>query len=562
MPQSPESFLRLIHRARRGRLKVYLGYGPGVGKTYQMLLEGHRLKAQGIDVEIGVVETHGRADTASLVLGLDAVPPREITYRGVKLQEMDLAAILERKPEVVLVDELAHTNAPGSVHPKRYLDVQDLLAAGIHVITTLNIQHLESLYDTVERLVGVKVKERIPDWVLAEADQVVNVDLAAEDLRRRLEEGRIYPPERAAAALQNFFRTRPLEQLRELALREAASVLERRGRSEGTSVEAPDQVVACLSSKSPSADALLRYASRLAGKLDRNWYALYVRTSAERQLEPETEARLAETLELARQLGATVFTFRGDDVVETILRFAREVRAGHVVIGRSTPRKGILRFLRPSLVDTLLVRASGLAVVVVDPAVAPAEEAPSPHPAEWAQQAEMAHLAERPAEGVERPAAAGAAPPLANPRRAVGRLAEILRPERTFFLREALSRGELMERLLEPLLAGTRLDPSDVLRHLELREREASTYLGEGIAVPHARIPGLSEPRLALAVLRSPAGGESTVELMFLLLCPEERPEGCLTLLSEIARLAKDPTRRNALAAASSWREVQSALAR
>ncbi len=544
MPQSPESFLRLIHRARRGRLKVYLGYGPGVGKTYQMLLEGHRLKAQGVDAVIGVVETHGRADTASMVLGLDAVPPRKIVYRGVHLEEMDLATILERKPEVVLVDELAHTNVPGSPHPKRYLDVQEILAAGIHVLTTLNIQHLESLYDTVERLVGVKVKERIPDWVLAEADQVVNVDLAAEDLRRRLEEGRIYPPERAAAALQNFFRTQPLEQLRELALREAASVLERRGRAEGSSIEAPDQVVACLSSKSPNAHALLRYSSRLAGKLDRNWYALYVRTSAEERLDPETQKQLAETLELARHLGATVFTFQGDDVVETILRFAREVRAGHVVIGRPTPRPAWRRRLSPSLVDRLIERATGLALVVVDP-IGPS-----------AEKTERTAGVVRTEEGAE-----PAAPPVVKslPKK-IDRLGELLRPERTFFLEETLSRSELLERLAAPLLAGTRLDLADVIRHLERREREASTYLGAGIAVPHARIPGLSEPLLGLAVLRSPAGAEATIELMFVLLCPEEHPERCLKLLSDIARLAHDPTRKKALSAATSWTEVQAAL--
>ncbi len=549
MPQSPESFLRLIHRARRGRLKVYLGYGPGVGKTYQMLLEGHRLKGQGVDAVIGVVETHERADTASLVLGLDAIPPREITYRGVHLQEMDLEAILERKPEVVLVDELAHTNVPGGAHPKRYLDVQEILAAGIHVLTTLNIQHLESLYDTVERLVGVKVKERIPDWVLTEADQVVNVDLAAEDLRRRLEEGLIYPPERAAAALQNFFRTQPLEQLRELALREVASVLERRGRTEGTSIEAPDQVVACLSSKSPNAHALLRYSSRLAGKLDRNCYALYVRTPAEERLDPETKKQLGETLELARHLGATVFTFQGEDVAETILRFAREVRAGHVVIGRPVPRPAWRRLLRPSLVDALVERATGLALVVVDPlgpAVVAAAERTEKTP-------ETPRAGEESEPAVRRASAKAAS-------KKTDRLAELLRPEWTFFLQETLSRGELLERLATPLVAGTRLDLADVIRALERREREASTYLGTGIAVPHARIPGLAEPRVALAVLRSPAGTEATIELTFLLLCPDEHPENCLKLLSDIARLAHDPMRRKALSAATSWNEAQAAL--
>ncbi len=393
---NPESFLRLIHRSRRGRLKVYLGYGPGVGKTYQMLVEGQRLKAQGVDAVVGFVETHGRADTASLLLGLEALPPREVAYRGVTLREMDLAAILARRPEVVLIDELAHTNVPGSPNAKRYQDVQEVLAAGIHVLTTVNVQHLESLYDTVERLIGVKVKERVPDWVVGEADQIVNVDLATEDLQRRLEEGKVYSPERAAQALGSFFQTANLEQLRELALREAAAVLERRGRLaagaagtvEDPGIEAPDQVAVCLSSRGPDAEALLRYASRLAGRLNRNWYALHVETPAEApaRLDEATRRRLADTLDLARRLGALVFTFKGEDVVDTILRFAREYRVGNLVVGRPrrpsrwqrlVRRLGALGGRLPPgggvRLDELIARADGLAVLVVD-ARAPAAQ--------------------------------------------------------------------------------------------------------------------------------------------------------------------------------------------
>src|SRR5512138_1680159 len=202
-PYRPDDFLRMIRRAERGRLKVYLGYGAGVGKTYQMLLEGHRLKDEGIDVVVGLVETHGRKETAALVEGLEVVPRRRQEYRGVVLDEMDRDAVLARKPQVALIDELAHTNVPGGLNPKRYEDVQDLLDAGIHVISTVNIQHLESLYDTVEGAVHVKIRERIPDTVLAEADQIVNVDLATEDLRKRLAEGKIYPADRIGTALGN-----------------------------------------------------------------------------------------------------------------------------------------------------------------------------------------------------------------------------------------------------------------------------------------------------------------------------------------------------------------------
>src|SRR5882672_10650782 len=199
------SFLQMIRRSQRGRLKVYLGYGPGVGKTYQMLSEGQRLRAEGIDVVVGLVETHGRAETAKLVEGLQVIARRRTEYRGIVVEELDVDAVLARRPQVSLIDELAHTNAPDSRNPKRYQDVQEILAAGIHVISTLNVQHLESLYNTVEKLLGVKVRERIPDSVVAEADAVVNIDLAAEDLQRRLREGKVYPKDRAMAALGNFF---------------------------------------------------------------------------------------------------------------------------------------------------------------------------------------------------------------------------------------------------------------------------------------------------------------------------------------------------------------------
>src|SRR5438128_5042732 len=210
---SPEHFLSLIRQQQRGRLKVYLGFAAGVGKTYEMLQEAHRLKRQGVDVVGGVVETHGRAETVALVEGLEQVPRRRIEYRGVTLEELDLDALLARRPTVALVDELAHTNAPGSRHAKRYQDVEDLLRAGINVISTLNIQHLESLYDLVEKATGVKVKERVPDYVLGMADHLVNVDLSAEDLRDRLLGGKIYPAERINPALENFFTQENLTRL-------------------------------------------------------------------------------------------------------------------------------------------------------------------------------------------------------------------------------------------------------------------------------------------------------------------------------------------------------------
>src|SRR5215510_15084805 len=224
---SPEHFLSLIQQQQRGRLKVYLGFAAGVGKTYEMLQEAQRLEKQGVDLVVGFVETHGRAETAALLEGLEHVPRKRIEYHGVVLEEMDLDAVLTRRPTVALVDELAHTNAPGSRHPKRYQDVEELLRAGINVISTLNIQHLESLYDTVEQATGVKVKERVPDYVLGMADQIVNVDLSAEDLRERLLAGKVYSSERIAQALENFFTQANLTRLREMALGEIAHLLDR-----------------------------------------------------------------------------------------------------------------------------------------------------------------------------------------------------------------------------------------------------------------------------------------------------------------------------------------------
>ena len=367
------SFLQLIRHAQKGKLKIYLGYGAGVGKTCQMLLEGQRLKKEGIDVVIGLLETHGRADTAALMADLEVVPRRKTQYRGITIEEMDLNAILERKPQIALVDELAHTNVPGSRNAKRYEDVLDLMAAGIHVITTLNIQHLETLHDTVEDFTGVNVHERLPDSVLAEAEEIVNVDLAPEDLQQRLRDGKIYPQERVGTALDNFFKRANLDQLRELTLRELASQLDikRRLRPDDDEEEdiAPDQVMVCLSSRGPNSAALLRYGSRLAGRLNRNWYAVYVQTPREAptMIDATTHRLISDTLSLAKALGAQVFPYKGEDVVETILRFAKEYRVGHILIGRPNPLPAWRRLLRQkTLVERLILKARGLTIVVVD----------------------------------------------------------------------------------------------------------------------------------------------------------------------------------------------------
>ena len=373
------SFLRLIRRSQRGKLKIYLGYGPGVGKTWQMLLEGHRIKLEGIDIVVGLVETHGRLETAGLVEGLEVIPRRRIQYHGITIDEMDLDAVLARQPKVALVDELAHTNAPGGKNLKRYQDVQILLDAGIHVISTLNIQHLESLYDTVETLVGVKVHERLPDSVLFDADEIVNVDLAPQDLLQRLREGKVYPKERVSTALENFFQRGNLDELRELTLRELASQIDIKRRSAPKEEQrtAPDQVMVCLSSRGPNSAMLLRYGSRLAGRLNRDWYAVYIQTPSEAPtiIDSATQRYLLDTLTLANALGAMVFTFKGEDIADTILHFAREYRVGHIVIGRPSPLPFWKNWLgRKTIVERLILKAKGLTIVVVDPRTEDKEE--------------------------------------------------------------------------------------------------------------------------------------------------------------------------------------------
>jgi two-component system sensor histidine kinase KdpD len=364
----PSHFLSLIRQRQRGRLKIYLGFAAGVGKTYEMLQEAHRLKRQGVDVVIGVIETHGRAETKALLEGLDQVPRHRIEYHGVTLEELDLEALLARHPTVALVDELAHTNAPGSRNAKRYQDVEDLLRAGINVITTLNIQHLESLYDLVEKGTGVKVKERVPDYIVGMADQIVNVDLSAEDLRERLQAGKIYTPERIEQALSSFFTPENLNRLRELALGEIAHVLDRRRRDQGEEEgrNGSERVMVCLSSLSPNADALLRRGARLAGRLGVPWYAVYIQTPREdlSKVSAAVQRQIANTQALALKLGAVPMTFKGTDVVSTIAAFANEYGITHIVVGRSQ-RPWYRQLIGASLLDRLLRAIPKADVLVV-----------------------------------------------------------------------------------------------------------------------------------------------------------------------------------------------------
>jgi two-component system sensor histidine kinase KdpD len=364
---SPEQFLSLIRAQQSGRLKVYLGFAAGVGKTFEMLQEGNRLKRQGVDVMVGIVETHGRAETEAQIGALEQIPRKRIEYRRVVLEEMDLDAVLARRPTVCLVDELAHTNAPGSRHAKRYQDVEEMLRAGIHVIATMNVQHLESVYDLVERFSGVRVKERVPDYVLAMADQVVNVDLSEEDLQDRLRAGKVYPPERATRALENFFTAGNLSRLRELTLEEIRHLLDRRRPTNGEDPPVLGRVMVCLSSRSPNPEVLLRKGARLADRLHAPWYAVYVRTPREdpARIEAATQRRIADALALAQQLGAVPSQYAGRDFATAVADFVREYQITHVVLGRSQ-RPWYRRLLGQSPLDRLLQAVRGVDVIVVD----------------------------------------------------------------------------------------------------------------------------------------------------------------------------------------------------
>jgi len=532
MEQRADSFLRLVRRSQRGKLKIYLGYCAGVGKTYQMLLEAQRFKEDSIDVVAGLVESHGRQETECLMTGLEVIPRRRIVYRGIEIQEMDLGAILARKPSVVLVDELAHTNVPGSRNSKRFQDVEEILSAGIHVISTLNIQHLESLYDTVERVTGVKVRERIPDRVVAEADQIVNVDLTTEDLRRRLEEGKVYTSERVETALNHFFAASNLEQLRELTLRELAAQIDSRRRAPTDDTpSSPDQVMVCLSSRSPNSEALLRYASRLAGRLNRNWYAVYVQTASESptKIDAETQRVLSNTLTLAQQLGATVFTYKGEDVVKTVLQFAKEYRVGHIVVGRSERKLPVWKRVagQGTLVQQLVEEAKGTTVVVLDTrevgtsAVAKAENS--------------VFMAEK-----------IIAPPSAQ--RVTATLPAGLA---VVFWHARMEKEAAMRQLLDACCRENKeVSESVAWQGLVDRERQGSTFLGEEIALPHARIEGLKNAVVGLGVakdgVREPSTGKS-VRLMFLLLSPTDPPEVHVRLLSRISKLARNDQLRQRL---------------
>jgi two-component system sensor histidine kinase KdpD len=364
----PEDFLRLIEKSRRGKLKIYLGHAAGVGKTFAMLEEAHRLKSAGVDVVVGWVETHGRKETGALIGDLEIIPRKKIPHADSTVEILDVPKILERKPTVCVVDELPFSNVAGSANPKRYLDVQELLLAGINVITTLNIQHLESLHDTVLRATGVDVRERVPDRFVLEADHVVHVDLTADELRERLKQGKIYPADRAAAALENFFTENNLNELRELALRETANALDQRPRIGTKSpTEVSEKIAVCISTNPVTTARLLRATSRLAGRLNREWMAVYVRRKTEDPLRipSDLQRKFIQNVQLATELGGSVTVLENENVCAALLKYCRENDVHLVVLGTSQRRWW--QFTRPNVLEFFMHHAPGIDIHIVDP---------------------------------------------------------------------------------------------------------------------------------------------------------------------------------------------------
>jgi two-component system, OmpR family, sensor histidine kinase KdpD len=358
--QSVQYFLDLIKKSRRGKFKIYIGMSAGVGKTFRMLQEAHSLLKNGINVKIGFVETHKRQETQALAEGLPVIERRKIFYKGKELEEMDLQAILNDHPEVVIVDELAHTNIEGSKNEKRWTDVFEILDAGINVISAVNIQHLESLNDQMRQITGIEVQERIPDRVLQQADEVVNIDLTVDELIARLKDGKIYEAIKVETALRNFFQPDKILQLRELALKEVAALVERKVETQVASQQhRAERFLACISSNQKTARIVIRKTARLASYYQSKWYVLYVQIPDEDQnnISLARQRHLINNFKTATEMGGEVIQVKSKRVTESILKVAEEKHITTVCIGK--PHFHLWRIiLRTALFSQLLNRLS------------------------------------------------------------------------------------------------------------------------------------------------------------------------------------------------------------
>lgn len=356
--KSAQYFLDLIKKSKRGRFKIYIGMSAGVGKTFRMLQEARTLLKNGIDAKIGFIETHNRKETHELLESLPIIPRRKLFYKGKELEEMDVQAIINLRPEVVIVDELAHTNIEGSKNEKRWQDVLDILSAGINVISAVNIQHIESLNEEIKQITGVEVKERVPDSVLAQADEVVNIDLTADELITRLKEGKIYQAEKIETALQNFFKSEHILQLRELALKEVASQVERKVETElgNRNTGIHETYLACISTQEKSAKKIIRKTARMANHFNSKWYVLYVQTSKENfdKIPLDKQRHLINNFKLATELGAEIIKIKSSSVSTTIFEQAIQRNVTTICMGK--PHLNFLQILTSTNVFNELIK--------------------------------------------------------------------------------------------------------------------------------------------------------------------------------------------------------------
>ncbi len=359
--QTVQHFLNLIKKSKRGKFKIYIGMSAGVGKTYRMLQEAHALLRNGIDVKIGYIETHNRKETHELLHGLPVIPRRKLFYKGKELEELDVQAVINLRPEVVIVDELAHTNIEGSKNEKRWQDVLEIIDAGINVISAVNIQHIESLNEEVKQITGVEVKERVPDSVLAQADEVVNIDLTADELVTRLKEGKIYEQAKIETALSNFFKSEHILQLRELALKEVASQVERKVETEITRANAikHEKFLACISSNDKTAKTVIRKTARLANYYNSKWYVLYVQTPDEAtdKIALDKQRHLINNFKLATELGAEIIKAESPNIAKAIMEQCDERQITTICIGK--PHLSLFRLiLETNVFNELLKKLS------------------------------------------------------------------------------------------------------------------------------------------------------------------------------------------------------------
>lgn len=360
---SAQYFLDLIQQSRKGKFKIYIGMSAGVGKTFRMLQEAHTLMRNGIDVKIGYIETHNRKETHALLEGLPVIPRRKLFYKGKELEELDIQAVISLRPEIVIIDELAHTNIEGSKNDKRWQDVIEILNAGINVISAVNIQHIESLNEEIKDITGVEVKERIPDSVLAAADEVVNIDLTADELITRLKEGKIYAPEKVATALGNFFTPNNILQLRELALKEVASQVVRKVEtqisSRGLTALKPNRFMACISSNAVTAKNVIRKTARLASYYNSPWILLYVQTPKENtdKIALDKQRHLINNFKLATELGGEIIRIESKHVSKVIIETAEQRNITTICIGK--PHMNLFRvILATNIFNQLLKKLS------------------------------------------------------------------------------------------------------------------------------------------------------------------------------------------------------------